>query len=70
MDLCSNTPVLAFADYRTPFKIHTAGIGLDLGAVLHQTQGDGYDRVICYTRSLSKSERRYPKQKLEFIALK
>ena len=45
--------------------------GLGLGAILYQTQEDGTDRVIAYaSRTLSKSEKKYPAYKLEFLALK
>ena len=43
--------------------------GSRLGADLYQEQ-NGRDRVISYTsRSLSKSESKYPAHKLEFLAL-
>ena len=60
-ELCCNPPVLAYADYAKPFKLHTDASGLGLGAILYQTQDDGTDRVIAYaSRTLSKSERNYP----------
>ena len=63
-ELCSITPVLAFADYSIPFKVHTNASGVGLGAVLYQTQGNGPDRVISYASiTLSKSERKYPNKK-------
>ena len=66
----SNPPVLAYADYRLPFKLHTDASCSGLGAVLYQCQ-DGLDRVIAYaSRSLKPSERNYPAHKLEFLALK
>ena len=66
----SNPPVLAYADYRKPFKLHTDASVSGLGAVLYQQQ-DGIDRVIAYaSRSLKPSERNYPAHKLEFLALK
>ena len=70
-DHCTKAPILAYADYLHPFKIHTDASGLGLGAVLYQTQDDGLDRVISYaSRTLSKSEQRYPAHKLEFLGLK
>ena len=69
--LCSSTPILAYADYSKPFKLHMHAGNLGLGAVLYQTSEDGLDRVIAYTsRTLSKSERNYPAYNLEFLALK
>ena len=68
---CCNPPILAYADYGKPFKLHTDASGLGLGVILYQTQEDGTDRVIAYaSRTLSKSEKNYPAYKLEFLALK
>ena len=69
-DLCSNTPVLAYADYTKKFMLHTDASKLGLGAMLYQEQ-DNEKRVIAYaSRTLSSSERNYPAHKLEFLALK
>ena len=43
----SNTPVLAYANYKLPFKVHTDASTSGLGGVLYQQQ-DGMDRVIAY----------------------
>ena len=68
--LCTKSPILAYADFKAPFVLHTDASGDGLGAVLYQVQ-DGQKRVIAYaSRSLSKSERNYPVHKLEFLALK
>ena len=68
--LCTESPILAYADFKAPFVLHTDASGDGLGAVLYQVQ-DGQKRVIAYaSRSLSKSERNYPVHKLEFLALK
>ena len=68
--LCTESPILAYADFKVPFVLHTAASGYELGAVLYQVQ-DGQKRVIAYaSRSLSKSETNYPVHKLEFLALK
>ena len=70
IDRLSNLPILGYADYRLPFKLHTVASGNGLGAVLYQHQ-DGLDRVIAYaSRSLKPAERNYPAHKLEFLALK
>ena len=69
--LCSSMPIVAYADYPKPFKLHTDVCNLWLGAILHQTDEDSLDRVIVYaSRTLSRSERNYPAYKLEFLALK
>ena len=66
----TNPPVLAYADYRLPFKLYTDASTTGLGAVLYQHQ-DGQDRVVSYaSRSLKPSEKNYPAHKLEFLALK
>ena len=66
----TNPPVLAYADYSKPFKLHTDASGSGLGAVLYQSE-NGKDRVVAYaSRSLKPSERSYPAHKLEFLALK
>ena len=68
--LCTESPILAYADFTKPFKLHTDACGLGLGAILYQ-ESEGKDRVISYaSRSLSKSEAKYPAHKLEFLALK
>ena len=69
--LCTTAPILAYAYFTKPFKLHTDACGTDLGAVLYQTQEDGTKAVIAYTsRSLNKAESHYPAHKWEFLALK
>ena len=64
-------PILTYADFSKPFKLHTDACGTDLGAALYQTQEDGTKAVITYaSRSLNKAESHYPAHKLEFLALK
>ena len=68
--LCTESPILAYADFKASFVLHTDASGDGLGAVLYQVQ-DGQKRVNTYaSRSLSKSERNYPAHKLDFLALK
>ena len=62
--LCSESPVLAYADYSKPFVLHTDTSTTGLGAVLYQKQSDGKERVIAY------AEQNYDAHKLEFLALK
>ena len=67
---CTTAPVLGYADFSLPFELHIDASGIGLGAVLYQKQ-EGKKRVIAYaSRTLSKSEARYPAHKLEFLALK
>ena len=61
---------MAYADFKSPFILHTDASGDGLEAVLYQDK-DGLRRVIAYaSMSLSESERNYPVHKLEFLALK
>ena len=56
-ELCSNTPVLAYPDYRQKFKLYTDASESGLGAVLTQIKEDNLERPIAYaSRTLSKSE--------------
>ena len=69
--LCTTAPILAYAEFTKPFKLHTDACGTGLGAGLYQTQEDGTKAVIAYaSRSLNKAESHYPAHKLEFLALK
>ena len=69
-ELCTTTPILAYANFGKPFKLHTDVSVLGLGAVLYQEQ-DGVKKVISYaSQSLSKLEYKYPIHKLEFPCLK
>ena len=64
-------PILVYADFIQPFKLHTNACGSGLGAILYQTCKDGMDAVIAYASwSLMKAEYHYPTHKLEFRALK
>ena len=58
--LCSNTPILAYPDYKQKFKLYTDASESGLGAVLTQIKEDGLERPVAYaSRMLSKSERNY-----------
>ena len=70
-EICSETPILVYADYTKIFKVHTDTSEKELGAVLYQDQDDGTTRVIAYiSQNLPKSKRRYHSSKLEYLALK
>ena len=66
--LCSECPVLASANYKQPFVLHTDASTTGLGAVLYQRQSDSKERVIAYASQ--PAERNYDAHKLEFLALK
>ena len=66
--LCTTTPILAYADFTQPFKLHTDAYGSGLGAVLYQTHKDGSDAVIAYAKmSLTKAKSHYPTHNLDFL---
>ena len=70
-EVCTKTPVLAYADYKKLFRLNTDASALGLGSVLYQRQEDDTFCVIAYaSRSLSKTEKNYSAHKLEFLALK
>ena len=70
-ETCTNTSILAYANYKKPFHLNTDASKKGLGAVLYQQQDDGTFRVIAYaSRPLSKTKRNYDANKLEFLALK
>ena len=47
--LCSQSPILAYANYKKPLKLHTHASENGLGAVLYQKQSDDIDCIIAYT---------------------
>ena len=68
---CTSTPILAYADYKKEFPLHTDASELGLGGVLYQADDKGILGVRAYaSRSLSQTERNYPAHKLEVLALK
>ena len=69
--ICTDTPVLAYADYEKPFKLTTDVSKMGLRAVLSQIGNDGKEKpVASASRTLSKEEKNYTTHKLEFLALK
>uniref|UniRef100_A0A3B1IZP3 Gypsy retrotransposon integrase-like protein 1 n=1 Tax=Astyanax mexicanus TaxID=7994 RepID=A0A3B1IZP3_ASTMX len=70
IDKLTSAPVLAYANSKLPYVLHTDASTTGLGAALYQEQ-DGQLRAIAFaSRGLSHSESRYPAHKLEFLALK
>ena len=70
VDRLTNPPVLAYADYKLSFKLHTDASSTGLGAVLYQNP-EGIDRVVAYaSQSLKPAEKNCSAHKLEFLALK
>ena len=69
-EICTSTPISAYANFLKPFKFHTNACTLGLEAIPYQNQ-DGLDHIIGYSsRPLSKTEHKYLALRLEFLALK
>ena len=67
--LCTESPILTYADSKAPFALHTDASRDGLGAVLYQVQV-GQKRVIAYASGIcQRVKRNYPVHKLEFLAL-
>ena len=59
--LCTSAPVLAYANYKKEFQLHTVASELGLGGVLYQKDDQRNQRVIaCASRSLTQTEINYP----------
>ena len=70
-ELCCSALILAYANYKKKFKLHTDASDLGLEAVLYQEGEDGKDREIAFaSRSFNPAEKNYPAHKLELLALK
>ena len=66
--MCTTMPILSYADFTQPFKLHTDACGSGLGAVLYQTHEDGTNAVTAYaSRSLTKAESHYSTQSWNFL---
>ena len=69
-ELYTSAPILAYADFKKPFRMHTDASILSFEAVLYQEQ-DVVEKVVSYASpSLLKSGSKYPVHKLEFLCLK
>ena len=68
--LCTEAPILAYADYKKPFRVYTDASEIGLGAVISQVQGETKHVIAYASRSLNKAERKYSAHKLEFFSPK
>ena len=69
-DICTSTPILAYANFTKLLKLHTDVCILGLDAVLYKNQ-DGIIKVIGYaSRFLSTTEHKNLAHKFKFLALK
>ena len=68
---CMTAPVLAFADFKKPFRLETDASKEGLGAVLLQEAADGQFHPMAFaSQELKGGEPKYHSSKLEFLALK
>ena len=68
---CMTAPVLAFADFKKPFRLTTDALGEGLGVVLSQQDSNGEYHPVAFTsQELKGGEAKYHSSKLEFLALK
>ena len=58
--LCTTAPILVYANFTKPFKLHTDACGTGLGAVLYQTREDGTEAVITYASRSSQAGISHP----------
>ena len=68
-DTLTSSPVTAFPDFTTPFRLYTDASTEGLGAILAQKQGNQEKIICCASRSLNQAEKNYPATKLECLAI-
>ena len=69
-EICTSVPILAYANFSKPFKLHTEACIQGLGVILYQSQ-DGVDPIKGHAHwLLSKTDHKYLAHKEEFLTLK
>ena len=69
--LCTIAPILGYANFMKPFKLHTDACRSGLEAVLYQIYYYGTNAINTYaSRGLPKADTHYPAHKLKFLTLK
>ena len=68
-NLLTQAPVLSYPEPSSSFILDTDASGVGLGAVLSQVQGSHEKVIGYYSRTLSKSERRYCVTRRELLAV-
>ena len=64
--VCTESPLLAYANFKTSFILYTHANGEELGVVFYHVK-EGRKKVIVYaSRCLSKGKKKYPAHKMEF----
>ena len=67
---CTESLILAYANFKTSFILHTCVTGEGLGAVSYQVQEEKKRISVYASRSISKSGKNYLVHKLETLDLK
>src|SRR6266540_3800980 len=63
-------PIVAHLDFEKPFILYTDTSGEGIGAVLHQKDDQGKERIIaCASRTLNQHEKNYPITEKECLAI-
>ncbi len=63
-------PIVAHSNFKEPFIFYTNASEEGIGAVLHQKDDQGKERIIaCASRVLNQYEKNYPITKKECLAI-